>query len=1243
MTPDRPVPDTPARSTPTIVAFNSPTNGIGRTGVVANLAWVLAASGARVAVADWCVEAPHVHDYLKPFHVRDLSAREFLDEVIVAGSRRTRAAEGALPPMEVRRYELPHTRARIDVVISRDPATPVLGFAPALEGLGEVQMLRESIRAAAYDYVLIDAPTNMSPDAAIRMARLADVVAVCFLPKQSSITAAEQIARTVWDATTTSTRIVAVPLQVVDDESDQASRGRRAIEDAFGSMLSGSAPTGGRALSAAMATIPYHGYRTFEEILAVLVDERADHRRAYWRLGGAITGADLGEPRELPAAVLAGYRRTVGLGTGSVSAEVVVAAAPADRPWTDWITAQLRAAGTRVSRDTDPLPPDASLVVVHSNEFTRSAAARRLLSTDGAPHLVVVSITDAPVPESLAKGLHVDLAGVTEDAEARNRLLAAFSLATTMADGGVRYPGRTNAWPVNLPRTSAPFVGRESQLEAMRDHFTTGTGDPGAWWVSGAPGIGKSELARTFAHRFAFDYQYVWWINAQDRRTITEDIAALAKALRLDASGDVTGKVFDQIAASPAGQRWLLVYDNADEDVPPDLRPRGGSAHVVITSRRPRPSDGVVLDRFEPTESVALLRDYVGDLVGDEAQQVADLVEHLPLTLNLTGAWLRETARRMRREKSTREAAATWAATEFRIRFGQQAGGRPESIVPDSLARAMQVLVASLRTEPLGEAVVRIAQLCMFLSSEGVALRLLRSVSVHTTLADIVETTSHDDLELDRILWFGARTGLFELRWSHPASVATHRLVQTLMRESTPAGERDERQATVLGALGGFAPSESEIDNGQRLEDLRELRKHIVVSGAPGSTDVAVRRWLVNQMRFFSNEGGAEGLRFAITVANEVLVNWAPDDQPDLRMQLRFHIANLYRALGDTSEALRLDQALLDDQMRHLGRDHPRTLRTARGVAHGMRVLGRFEDALAEDGATVRRFRNALGDDHPDTLRATNNLAFSLFLTGDTGKALAVQTEIRDRRHALLGNRHPDVWWSASTAGRYMCELGRYADALVELKGAFDRVMAMKSGNPRHELRIQWQWAIALRRSGKTSQARDKMADTVQRYRILFGENHADTQACVLTYAADHHATGESGKSVELARGSLDWFAENLGEQHPFTLLCRMDLAVFLRGDGQQEAALREGLAARDDLRRVLGRVHPWPLAAAVNQAVTLGRSDGADAAVHDLREIYEDCLEFLGADHPTTSTVSANLSTGAAEWKDVVLDVPDM
>src|SRR5689334_7904569 len=50
-----------------VVTFYSYKGGTGRTMALANVAWILAANGKRVLVADWDLESPGLHRYFRPF------------------------------------------------------------------------------------------------------------------------------------------------------------------------------------------------------------------------------------------------------------------------------------------------------------------------------------------------------------------------------------------------------------------------------------------------------------------------------------------------------------------------------------------------------------------------------------------------------------------------------------------------------------------------------------------------------------------------------------------------------------------------------------------------------------------------------------------------------------------------------------------------------------------------------------------------------------------------------------------------------------------------------------------------------------------------------------------------------------------------------------------------------------------------------------------------------------------------
>ena len=88
----------------------------------------------------------------------------------------------------------------------------------------------------------------------------------------------------------------------------------------------------------------------------------------------------------------------------------------------------------------------------------------------------------------------------------------------------------------------------------------------------GLAGVGKTQIAIEFAHRFAANYEIVWWISSER----TEPIAAQFMTLAVErgwVSGDKASKLVRRpvIGALHDRDRWLLIFDSAER--PADIAP----------------------------------------------------------------------------------------------------------------------------------------------------------------------------------------------------------------------------------------------------------------------------------------------------------------------------------------------------------------------------------------------------------------------------------------------------------------------------------------------------------------------------------------------------------------------------------------------------------------------------------------------------------------------------------------------
>jgi TIR domain len=189
------------------------------------------------------------------------------------------------------------------------------------------------------------------------------------------------------------------------------------------------------------------------------------------------------------------------------------------------------------------------------------------------------------------------------------------------------------------------FIGRVSAMWDLYDslHRDSTTILQGVGVVAGTGGLGKTQLAIEYAHRFGPVYTGgVYWVNAD--RGLNEMITRISTAAEVNV--DTKAEEQEQVA-----QLWhdlnarnlpcLVVLDNLPEDVAlwPYL-PTTGRLHTIVTTRRQDLQQATVrLPVLSLQESVELLNS--GDRnLGQSAKPLAERLGGLPLALELSRSYL---------------------------------------------------------------------------------------------------------------------------------------------------------------------------------------------------------------------------------------------------------------------------------------------------------------------------------------------------------------------------------------------------------------------------------------------------------------------------------------------------------------------------------------------------------------------------------------------------------------------------
>jgi tetratricopeptide (TPR) repeat protein len=200
------------------VTFYSFKGGSGRSMALANVAWILAASGLRVLTIDWDLEAPGLHQYFRPF-LRDpelVGSKglidllwEYSDLVLSPKENWPAGLEDPTLFADPYRYILPlewplgENRGCVHFLSAGLQDIGYAGrvrdfdwraFYERLGGDTLIESLRERLK---YDFVLIDSRTGVADTSGICTLQLPDQVVLCFTYNRQNIKGAEAVANSI--------------------------------------------------------------------------------------------------------------------------------------------------------------------------------------------------------------------------------------------------------------------------------------------------------------------------------------------------------------------------------------------------------------------------------------------------------------------------------------------------------------------------------------------------------------------------------------------------------------------------------------------------------------------------------------------------------------------------------------------------------------------------------------------------------------------------------------------------------------------------------------------------------------------------------------------------------------------------------------------------------------------------------------------------------------------------------------
>ena len=667
----------------------------------------------------------------------------------------------------------------------------------------------------------------------------------------------------------------------------------------------------------------------------------------------------------------------------------------------------------------------------------------------------------------------------------------------------------------NVPYEPNPFfTGRHRVLQELHDHLHSGTPTALTQAIRGLGGIGKTQTASEYAHRFRGEYDAVLWLRATPEH-YASDLINIANLLQLP---EVKKPQQDQQILIRAllrwlhkHMRWLLILDNMQEEVEVgDWLSVTDTGHILLTTRSRAIADrayNIELADLAPEDgAVLLLR--VAHIIAPQAQldiasladreiaiELSRLMSGLPLALELAGAYIRETGYTLARYRE--EYLQEQERRNQMLSYAHPVP-RKYSDYPESVATTWSLSFNRIKEQnPMA---IDLLQYCAYLSPDAIPESLiLQGASALTPLLQPIA----GNVEVLNQTLVPLLNYSFLRRHADQKQLAIHRLVQEVVRndlsdlsdlpEQDRVRRRGEHQRqwakrAVEAVTLVFLPAEF-----GPLQDYDQYVPHVLAC-----------------MEFISGRGLIGGKGLVEKAASRLLL-----------------VAGNYwrrRAWFKEAEEFCLQARKMDEQV--LGFDHPKTAKDWSTLGLVYDDERRHIQAELCHQRALDILKRIYSPVHPDRARVLMNLARCYYFQGRLPEA---EPLLKEAHVILVQMEGPEEFATLNTltwlAAIYR-EWGRYAEA----EKLYKQVLALYESRP---------------------------------------PEHEGLASCIEGLAATYELQGKLGPALELRQRTLTLLRQSVGQEHTDVALCLTglaDISTKLEKLEEAEQYSREALAIYEQI-----------------------------------------------------------------------------
>jgi tetratricopeptide (TPR) repeat protein len=475
----------------------------------------------------------------------------------------------------------------------------------------------------------------------------------------------------------------------------------------------------------------------------------------------------------------------------------------------------------------------------------------------------------------------------------------------------------------------------------------------------GTGGIGKTQLAIEYVHRFGASYPGgVFWIDAE------QGISNMIVQVVQGADIDIDSKLEEQHQLL---QLWktlsqlppvLIVIDNFPENEHLQLwLPPASSIHTLVTTRRRDFTNysRLPIDFMTAAEGIMLLNTGARKF-GHEAAELVEILGGLPLALELARNFL-----------NNRIDVSIDSLVEEILRVGEM---KTLSIFADKYANELpsghiKEVAATIHISwALASSTAQTVLQCMsLLAPKPIPRRLLRKI-----LGLQSENILEDPLD-DAISELANKLSLVELDKENDPWM--HRLIAGFV--NTTIGENGDLRDKVVNAVEEEMARVTDETDSLSYNQLEKIIPHAEMLLSSESIETKQVIDLFNYLRWHNSKWGRYRIaekhgRKSLNLSEKA---YAPGHPSIARSQS--NLALVLQDLGELEEARDLLRKALDSDQKSFEPGHPSIAIRQSNLALVLQDLGELEEARDLAQKAYETFLNKFGPEHPNTIITKRN------------------------------------------------------------------------------------------------------------------------------------------------------------------------------------------------------------------------------------------------------------------------------